>query len=234
MNPAAIVHLTADSIAGLNNGDVVQNWQGLTGKNAVNDVAASSPTYVTNVLNSKPIVRFNGVADDPRYLSILDFGVNIRNSTTFVVGKANQGCFVSQRSVNGRWNLYRHRLQVGLGGWLEFGQIFADYHIFTLTGNGDTKSAWVDGIFINTIQETDTIIPTRLNIGTGTNSNQTPGLTFGEFNGDIAEIIICEALATEERLQVELELKEKWFISKLCRSILKVNRRQLSVKNELH
>jgi hypothetical protein len=66
-DPSAVtglkVWLKADAITGLSNGDPVSTWEDSSSQN--NDATQSGsarPTYQTSVLDSKPVVRFNGTS----------------------------------------------------------------------------------------------------------------------------------------------------------------------------
>lgn len=57
--------LKADAITGLNDGDPVGTWNDSSGNgnNAAQSTAANKPTYKTSIINSQPIVRFDGSND---------------------------------------------------------------------------------------------------------------------------------------------------------------------------
>lgn len=91
--------LKADAITGLNDGDAVTTWSDSSGQG--NDVtqatAGNKPTYQTNELNGKPIVRFDGT-DDFLMDTSLDAEFQVNSYTFFVVGKqtnAGNDCFFS-------------------------------------------------------------------------------------------------------------------------------------------
>jgi hypothetical protein len=72
----------ADSL-GLNDGDSIATWadSGTRGANATQTIAGSKPIYKTNIINGKPVVRFDGTDD---YLNITS--ASFTGSTIFVVG----------------------------------------------------------------------------------------------------------------------------------------------------
>jgi hypothetical protein len=85
-----VLWLDADAIEGLNDGDPVTTWEDQSGNNndATQSSASAKPTYQTNELNGKPIVRWDGTDD---YMTLgdvaaLDFGTN--NFSVFIVVKA--------------------------------------------------------------------------------------------------------------------------------------------------
>lgn len=77
--------LKADAITGLNNGDAIATWEDSSGNNrdATQATGANQPTYQTNVVNSLPVVRFDG-SDD--YLLLGDFSA-LTEGEVFIVIK---------------------------------------------------------------------------------------------------------------------------------------------------
>jgi len=79
-SPASIaglkLWLDASQITGLNDGDAVATWSDLSGQSnsLTQGTASQKPTYKTNILNGKPVVRFDGV--DDRLASAANFGTN--------------------------------------------------------------------------------------------------------------------------------------------------------------
>src|SRR5262245_37132262 len=59
-----VVWLRADAL-GLNDGDPVGTWTDGSGngRDLTQATAAKKPTYKTNIVNGKPVVRFDGVDD---------------------------------------------------------------------------------------------------------------------------------------------------------------------------
>src|SRR5574343_1369214 len=70
--PGLFQWLVAADITGLNDGDAVATWEDSSGNNrdASQATGANRPTYKTNIVNSLPVVRFDG-SDD--YLEMGDF-----------------------------------------------------------------------------------------------------------------------------------------------------------------
>lgn len=60
--PTPILHLKADAITGLSNGDSVTTWEDSSpsGNDAAQGTAAQKPTYLTNAIGSGPAVYFDG------------------------------------------------------------------------------------------------------------------------------------------------------------------------------
>ena len=59
---APALWLKADAITGLNDADAVTTWvdASVNGRDATQSTAGAKPTYKTGILNSKPVVRFDG------------------------------------------------------------------------------------------------------------------------------------------------------------------------------
>lgn len=78
-NPASIagikLHLKADAIAGLTDGQAVSSWPDSSGNgfNATQGSGSYQPIYKTNIKNGMPIVRFDG-ADD--YLGVVNGAIS--------------------------------------------------------------------------------------------------------------------------------------------------------------
>ena len=60
---AKVAQWSADSITGLVNGDPVSTWTDSVSGIAAAGSLTARPTYVTNVMGSKPSVRFDGIND---------------------------------------------------------------------------------------------------------------------------------------------------------------------------
>jgi len=68
--------LKADAIEGLSDGDPVTTWfdQSSGEHDASQSTASKKPTYKVNVVNGKPVVRFDGVDDVMSFASALTYG----------------------------------------------------------------------------------------------------------------------------------------------------------------
>jgi hypothetical protein len=79
----------ADAIAGLANGAAVSNWTDISGNsdNATQSTVSQQPVYVTNALNSLPVIRFNA-----GYSNVLAFPRPVQDDfTIFCVFRSTQG-----------------------------------------------------------------------------------------------------------------------------------------------
>ncbi len=79
-----LLWLEADAITGLNDGDPVATWLDQSGNenHATQSTEASKPLFKTNILNGKPVVRFDGSDDALSYPSQMSGHTTI---TVFVV-----------------------------------------------------------------------------------------------------------------------------------------------------
>jgi hypothetical protein len=87
-----ILWLKADGIGGLSDGDPISTWEDFsTSNNDATQSGSNRPTYQTNEIDGKPVVRFDG-SDD--YFDLTSSITSI-NSTVFFVYKKN-GTFGTQ------------------------------------------------------------------------------------------------------------------------------------------
>jgi len=81
-----LLWLDASSIAGLSDGDAVGTWSDLSGNGYhATEADAARPTYKTNVLNGKPVVRFDGANNFMQLLTSNAMPLNDNTVTIFVV-----------------------------------------------------------------------------------------------------------------------------------------------------
>lgn len=80
-----VVWLKADAITGLVDGDPVTTWEDSSSANNDATEATNKPTYKTNIINGKPVIRFDGTNDK---LAIADHAsLDVTNITIFAVCK---------------------------------------------------------------------------------------------------------------------------------------------------
>lgn len=210
------------------NGSTVSQWNDKSGNDyhVSQGTASNQPTYVTAVLNSKNIVRFDGVND-----------IIFNSSAQPVAGSSSRTIFYvfsNNSAINGNLNnldygLYLGPANSGLGAVIAISQelgirVNSGYRIFNQSnedGSHAIISAVQDGTNISNysmwkngsaLSATSTL-SRELNIGAGiyigAHANNT-----NWHNGDIAEIIVYNsALSTSDRQSVESYLSTKWGIS---------------------
>ena len=93
---------SADTITGLSDGDPVGTWpdQSGTGNNLTQGTAAQKPTFKVNILNNKPVVRFDGTSDN---MSIPQLNGGVAADWTFHFVSANQGAGTYQFLVDSQF-----------------------------------------------------------------------------------------------------------------------------------
>ena len=128
--PGLLLWLDASRITGLNDGDSVSQWDDLSGNanHWAQATVSKQPTYETNELNGRPIVRFDGV-DDVLEHAGLDFGSSY---TLFVV-------FAYQGTSNGP-------LFYGSGGGYDFWNQTAFQESFANSSRDETHSSNISSV----------------------------------------------------------------------------------------
>jgi hypothetical protein len=194
------------------------------------------PLFITNALNGKPVVRFDGSNDYLTGGNILNIG-NV-GQTIFVVaknnnaGNANRTLFAKSASgTSVSPNANRYALRTTTNSTMQFSFVdknsntftsvsspsLPDYSIYTTsvdTRNGSiaffANSAPVQTNFIapnQNISSTYSFLVGAFNDANGTGA---AGSTY--FNGDIAEIIVYGRAVTQaERQEVENYMRQKYF-----------------------
>jgi hypothetical protein len=210
------------------NGNYVSQWQDKSGNShhASQSTVGFQPYYVTNTLNKKSVLHFNGVS---QYLQLDAGSVTDLNPTEYTIFCVNivsgkqgawrspftsrtnspEGGYLFYAATNNKWQHW-----VGASGeWSAIGsnnEVILNNPV-VLTGiYGDGKqSFYVDGRLDGELTvpfSVNSIYPAR--IGAGATEDSSPTYYF---NGDIAEIAIYNRkLSNIERVQVENYLLNKW------------------------
>ena len=137
--------LEADAITGLTNGEAVTAWpDSVNGYNATNS-GVLCPTWQTNQINGKPVVRFDGFTN---YLQNAAYTHGANDVTLFVVAKRNGN------PVSGYHNIFvggPATYKSGTGSPGNYYQIYADGATMELRANAVTIGAINSGVkFTNT------------------------------------------------------------------------------------
>jgi hypothetical protein len=215
--------LDASQLTGFTNGQALTTWVDKS-TNAYSGTATGGPTYQTNVINSLPIVRFNGSSQYVNFGNVLNMGVsslnmfavykqNTSGSPTAVFGKT------SYRGNAGRWVLTRDSstlflfegssggatagysdsstsFQINSGGW--------DRTTITIFQNG-TSAGTAPLVNSANLSNSDPLVVGAYPNGSGGFPPQY------YMNGDIAELLVYNrALSTPDRQTVEGYLAWKW------------------------
>lgn len=209
-NPNTISNLAAwykaDSLV-LSNGDPISTWADSgTNSRDVTQTGTARPTYRTNVINSLPVVRFDGVDD---YLALAQSFISGDNWTIIAVSKSSSGTGpVASNDAPGQ------------RGWVFFRGISGGN--FETGGVGGTNYTASSGFDIITVKGGIEIYTNGIFNSSSTRSIPSNSAAFeighrgfGDlFNGDIAELIIySKKLSLLERAKVETYLSAKYAIT---------------------
>ncbi|MCB0355846.1 MAG: hypothetical protein KDD40_02505 [Bdellovibrionales bacterium] len=217
---------------GLSDGDPVTSWADLTsyGHNFSQGTSSNKPQYLANILNSKPVVRFDGTDDflDSSYLP--PTGTSAR-SVTFVITnlhrKNNSTLFIwgTDNFFGGMYgfNSYAPHTKSRYSGTFLMDQHLNQLHlsspyvpettksyIITMLYTGSVAKMYVNGKLISS----DTI-----SLSTGSEFNIKIGkkrisTTDYNFKGDLAEFLLHESsLADAEREKIECYLSRTYNIA---------------------
>jgi hypothetical protein len=219
LDPRSIANLAcwfaADRITGVSNGASLGTWSDLSGNgNDAIQSGAPKPSYQTNVISGKPVVRFDGSNDYLKAAS--SSSLKPTAVTMFVVGSLS-GTGVHLPFMTFRDTVPSHRwaMTVDGGGSPQIRTIF----------NGTSYSAaatvtrfvsWACRSTDNIIYGDNKLVVNSADIATITYGTG-DGLYIGTSNagdflqGDIAEIIVYgRALTDNEYGDVQLYLREKY------------------------
>lgn len=221
---------SADSIK-VGNGNPIDTVKSINNPSiiVIQPNATNQPLLIDNGLNSKPVMRFDGINDYLNGGDSLDYGNT--GQTAFLVGKSNSvsGSFFAKSNaaeVSARYgivfsanNLY-YVYQDNTPHYLFTPCSLNAFHIISSTTNNQLGKAelFLDGIskkIDNTLVKNYNMNSTfYFFIGAYNNNTngKTPPLAGFYLNGDIAEIVIYNrTLSQLERQQIENYLRLKYF-----------------------
>lgn len=206
----------ADSLS-LSDGDAIGTWtdSSASGNNLTQATASLKPTYKTNIVNSKPVVRFDG-SNDALNRTAVSWSTDAM--MVFVVTKytaSNYGQFVDygtngtgewnvgQQATTGKPNVYRSSDNTGS---IDTTDRSGAFHI--IAGNittGDTTNLYVDGTLVDGPDSVAFTHASSKDLWVGSRSDGYP------LSGDIAEIIGYDnTLSAADRQSVEGYLANKY------------------------
>lgn len=204
-----LVWLKADALS-LNDGDAVSSWTDSSGNgtHATQGTALLRPVFKTSILNSLPILRFNG----SQYLQTGTFSGG-QPATFFAVPKfsgspqfAFDGVGASNR--NAMWSNSGSRALYA-GSILNGSSATANFEVWSAIFNSTSSTLWVNG----TSDATGDIGTQNLTNGLVVGAAGDP-VGGGGLNGDLAEVIIYNsALSSTNRQLVEDYLGAKYGIT---------------------
>lgn len=197
----------------LNDGDLVGSWTDLSGNDyhATQSTDGNKPTFKENILNGKPVVRFDG----ENFLQTNEFLSTLEQPNTFFIiftANENPGYIIFDGITDGNRNAFGSS-----GPGTTTVSLFAGVVLNSSQLLPQDWSVWT-GLYDNTNSQIlkNGILENQGDIG----SQNLTGLTIGcRFSltrfliGDIAEILIYDsALSDSNRLLVENYLSQKYAI----------------------
>lgn len=198
------VWLQADSLA-LADADPVATWTDSSGNgnNATQATSGSQPTYKTNIVNGKPVVRFDGTDD---WLASVTMG---GQRQIFAVFRNATALF------NGYWGLLEARSATVSDRW----------GLFTISSDNfyndpSPAEAWRNGVSVSPISaslapidEFFVLVYTTPNAGSAARGiGQLQEVVFGAF--DLAELLLYDApLSDSNRQAVQSYLGTKYGVT---------------------
>lgn len=206
--PSLIAWYDADAITGLSDTDSVTTWSDESGNgwDLGQATAGNKPTYRTGILNSKPVVRFDGTDD---FMHNDNF--NLGGQNTIIVVYANRtgtnGSLFSNDSANGPLQRDTTSFYHGSQPSITTTSLnSSNLYVALFDWNRRSHQVRLDSAVAGSALGTGDISGTTFKIGArGTGS---------EFlNGDIAEVIVCgTVLGGNDLSNVESYLTTKWGI----------------------
>jgi hypothetical protein len=206
--------------AGVNDNDPVVQWQDQSGNDhhAAQGNSGEEPLYKPNVMNGKPVVRFNGSNSSLTLPSAADLGLQNSPYEIFIVAKSQNSAiqFLAGGSV-GEYEMHLNglgglRFITGAGPALNGGAdqeyVNGNPTIFGARVSADGATVRVNGVnkeWTNTNSVNDDADPLYLG-KRGDNSYY--------LDGDIAEVLIYnEQLTQQQRLAVESQLAQRYGVT---------------------
>jgi hypothetical protein len=211
------LYYDATKISGFSNNDPIGTLTDLSSNawQATQATASQKPTYLTNIKNGQPVIRFDGVDDILTNSTCTSFN-GLTGATLFYafkfnsVGSAGQLSFwndarLSQQDFGGNHSTYADGSSgapypTGSYAVSTSWQLIEIVFDGSQTGNADRLKIWVDGV-AKTLSFTDTIPASFLS---GSDGFELGGGLGGNYNGhDLA--VLCyysRALTSGERYQV--------------------------------
>lgn len=233
--------LDASRITGLNDGDAVTTWSDSSGNgyNATQATPANKPTYKTIILNSKPVVRFDG-SDALSCGDVLD-SVFAGASAKYTVFFVAQSTVASAQTVLGKFDAGANERGAIFGFRDNAGALHLDVasvnrigsNYLVQRGNTDVLNTYtVASMIFDATEATNTNRQkiyrngsaetlTAVLSGTGIAEDNAAALTLGAtaggtayLTGDIAEVLVYLGMLNDaQRRRVENYLGKKYGIA---------------------
>lgn len=205
-----LIHLKADAIVGLNDGDPVATWEDSSSNNndATQGSAGNRPTYQTNEINGLPVVRFDGSND---FLNLVDLSALTSAEIFFVLKVTNTsgGHLLGTAGSNhypfsGDSNLYESFGTNARKDGIAPGVTVSNFHRYSIYSAAGDYAMFHNGSSIFSTASNTVAFSAAPKIG------DNGSLNF--IAGDIAEIILYDhKLSSGDRTAVQEYLAGKYF-----------------------
>ena len=207
--PGLVLWLKADSLA-LADGDAVTTWTDSSGlgNNATQAVVDNKPLYKVNIINGKPVVRYDGIDD---LLDVTTLAIN-QPDTIFIavdldVVTGGHHFFDTsggaRQLINGAgWGMYAGTPLDGVGA------PDTNPYILSAVFNGVSSALYANGTLKVSGDAGANGLSGNIHICAGTGGADVA------IDGDVSEVIIySSALSDANRMKVEDYLSAKWGIA---------------------
>jgi hypothetical protein len=209
--------LKADSITGLNDGDPVATWPDSSGlaNNATQGTSGNRPAFYSNVLNGKPVIRFDGSSDFFNLPNLLNGATQAESFVVLKVDVAtpatSKGLWKLGAVANSTWVRYP---STDGSIWEDFGntanyamgvpaQPLTEFHLYNVSAAPTQWAARINGAPQGAAASTF-----------GYNTAPTLGKSGYYFDGDVAEVLIFNrVLSSVERNAVAVYLNTKYALA---------------------
>lgn len=217
-NPTSITGLQAwfkaDAITGKNDGDAIAQWNDSSGnaRHATQATGANQPLYKTNILNGKPVARFDGTDS----LATASFTAITQPTTIFVVASTRTSGTGTQFICDGIGSTNRNAIFEASGAGTM--SIFSNAVLASAITGAQPLSIWT-ALFNNTASD---LRKNGTSIVNGTSGAQVlTGVRLGASDtassnliGDIAEYLLYVGnVSGSNRTAVERYLSQKYGIA---------------------
>lgn len=211
-------------------GGVVSQWSDLSGNgnNASQATSGSRPTVVSNVINGKPVIRFDGsqwlngsandvIANDYTIITVMKYDSFSEGVAVPVRVKSSVGArevFVTQGTIYGQYSAKRGQTQFSVTPAITLGQFGVAEYVYGGGTNYGTSSNFLTSY-------NGTVLGNYSSVGTagGTANANVIGQTASGanmLNGDFAELLIFNrALGETERKKVQFYLYQRYGLGSL-------------------
>jgi len=223
--PGLQLWLDATQVTGYSNGQAMTSWVDKS-TNAFSNTGSNGPTYQSSVLNSLPIVRFNGSTQLFNFGNVLNLSTNGISVFSVVNIQTTGNMAIIGKSVagpgNGRWAILRDagtlltfiNVNSPSASNITYADAATGTRIIGMTWDKSTLIAYSNANQMATLSVTEAGTLSNafpLYVGAYPNGTGTGPLAGYYFNGDIGETLVYNrGLSIQDRQTVEGYLGWKW------------------------